>query len=237
MYRNRFFSEWHQKTPQIDPQPMKMSRFFPESPQISKLELCEDLEDLFLDEPLNQTERAQAMSEINSKIGTCLSINNFNQITNEKSINSFEAEICQKNNYPNQIQNNQLDVNILEEDDYLKEYDEISIMGVMGDSIENETQIDKNISFETRKTDKQWTGKRDFKSFLEGKCQQNITKIPNEDDYEKLIEEEVEHNKKLLNDMFFWKQKEVVNKTRGRCQSFHAFGGRQIFKFMNKHKK
>ena len=238
LHRTRFLSEWHQCTPKPTNTRLKLNKFFPESPKISNLKLCEDLEDLFLDEPLNLQERAEAIEEINSKRGASLSQNNFCRIKEENSIDSFELQIeARKKKTENDFED--LEV---EEDDYLKEYDELSIMGIMDDSLENETQVEGNEASKSKKYQKNWIGKRNFGMFLEGgfQNQKKIGKIPEGDDYEKLIQKEVDHSKNLLDKFLNFKQNSFeteCNKLRRRCKSFHGFGDRQIFQFMNKNKK
>ena len=238
IHRTRFFSEWHHPNPQNPSTTIKISKFFPESPKISKLKLSDDLEDLFLDEPLNFQERTDALEELNSKRGASLSKNKFSGINEEKSVDSFEIEISKRNN------NEQSNCNNLEieEDDYLKEYDELSIMGMIDDSLENETQVEGNNTFKSNNYQKNWMGKRNFGMFVEGSCQKpkKIGKIPEEDDYENLIQKDVDRSKNLLNKILNFRQNSFeneCNQVRRRCKSFYGFGERQILKFMNKNKK
>ena len=246
--RNRFMSEWKESSPLFPPQSSKINHFFPKTPKISTLEICEDPEELLLDEPLSPHSRARALKPLRTVFGNESSVQGCHLPNVNSSVDSFEIQIHEKKddmlfNESKVLKEEKktLECENLEniEDECLLE-DNLSIVCVLND-FEKEDENFRDF-FKLPNSDSECIGKRDFKGFS-GKINHLETTNNNfkkEVDYDLKIQKEVTYTKNLLKKLFDFQHNSFENSFqigRRRCKSIDNLGGRRILNFMRLNKK
>ena len=240
--RNRFLSDCRPSFSQSQAEVFPMTQFFPESPKISNLELKGNFQELQLDEPLNEKDRASVLApwvssvcEKIPEISTSKEIQEDSLEIETQRIPKLETEIeIEMKKTENECQEWE------ECEDVLKDFDDVSVICVVNDSFQNDRKQRMRGFFGVRERRNECIGKRGFEIFKEtGNGGDEIKRGENEE-YDRMIREEARHTKNLLTNLFQYQKKsleERCHRGRRRCKSFYGLGERQIFKFMKENKK
>ena len=241
--RSRFFSEHRPSLPFSSQESFPMQKYFPESPQISLLQLPKDPIELTLDEPLSVKQKMSILNPMKLRFKP-EKTSFFN--CDKGVIHEEEEEIYEESNGIKENANfrkelfevNEFQTNADEKEQEGsqedRDFDQISMMCVMDEPQESLNVPRFNDFFRT--SSKQLLVKRNDDRFLEeGKEDHQTTLSKEVCDLE--IKKEVSRTKNLLDKLFEFQEnslQKAVMQTRRRCRSFHTFGGRQIFQFMQK---
>lgn len=247
--RNRFLSECPPSDTQTLAQDFPAKTFFPKSPEISNLELCPCLEDLFLDEPLDEQDRAQALAPWNSQLAKLGSVDTGGHFGRPCLLKGLRGETSRDD--PGQCAAFGLRTGPRVEwpSRAIKDFanaradedcDDTSIVCVMNDSVDSANEVHSRGFLREKKSRVGMLGKRNCTEFVREAGEKKEDRRPEPISHDLLIQKEVSHAKRLLKQMFDCDQApcgRMQTRDKRRTQSFHFGGERRIFQFMQRQRQ